>query len=102
MAAWFTYTSDGKPAWYVFQPAWATRNQTRLVDVWQTSKPLGTFSPPTRITTLTTVGKAELGFYFGNHKVGSNPTTVELFATLNYKFGDGTPQTRTLMRFKAK
>ena len=28
MAAWFTRTPDGKSAWYVFQPVWATVNSS--------------------------------------------------------------------------
>jgi hypothetical protein len=102
MAAWFTYTSDGKPAWYVFQPTWASRNSTVSADIWQTSKPPGSSSPPTGTTKLVTVGKAALGFYFGNYSRGSDPTTVEQFASFRYSFGDGAIQTRTLKRFKAK
>lgn len=102
MAAWFTYTPDGKPAWYVFQPSWATHIATRSAEVWQTGKPPGVISPPAGATKFTTVGAANLYFYFGSFESGPNPTSVEQFATFTYKLGDGAQQTRTLKRFKAK
>lgn len=102
MAAWFTYTPDGKPAWYVFQPSWATHIATRSAEVWQTGKPPGAISPPAGATKFTTVGAANLYFYFGSFESGPNPTSVEQFATFTYKLGDGAQQTRTLKRFKAK
>ncbi len=102
MAAWMTYTVDGKPAWYVFQPVWEQHNYTRPVDVWQTSKPPGATSPPAGPTKLITVGKAALAFIFSSDTRESNAATVELLASFAYKLGDGPEQTRTLKRFKAK
>lgn len=102
MAAWMTYTVDGKPAWYVFQPVWEQHNYTRPVAVWQTSKPPGATSPPAGPTKLTTVGKAALAFIFRSDTRESSAATVELTASFAYKLGDGPEQTRTLKRFKAK
>ncbi len=102
LAAWFTYTPDGKPAWYVFQPIWFSTASTRPVDVWQTSKPPGTVSPPVGTTKLTTVGTADLSFYFGEYSQNAGIKTVEQFAKFTFKLGDAPAQTRTLMRFKAK
>jgi hypothetical protein len=102
IAAWFTYTADGKPAWYVFQPVWETPIFTRPADVWQTSKPPGTFSPPPGTTKLTTVGTASLDFYFGTYNRGGALPSLEQFLIFTYKLSDGVQQKRTLMRFKAK
>lgn len=102
MAAWFTHTPDGKSAWYVFQPVWAFRAYTRYADGWQTNKPLSPSSPSAGTANFTTVGQAELDFYFGNYKFGTSPVTVELFDAFNYSFSDGPIQKRTLMRFKAR
>lgn len=102
MAAWFTYTADGKPAWYVFQPVWQTNTMTPYADVWQTSKPPGTVSPPPGAAKLETVGNAFLDFYFGYYNRGGALPTIEQFLNFNYKLGDGARQKRTLMRFRAK
>lgn len=100
MAAWFSYTADGQPAWYVFQPVWETPIFTRPADVWQTSKPPGTTSPPLGTTKLTTVGTAFLDFYFGTYTRGGALPSLEQFLNFHYKLGDGVQQKRTLMRFK--
>jgi hypothetical protein len=102
VAAWFTYTSDGKPAWYVFQPTWRQQDLTTTADVWQTSKPPGTSSPPSGATKLTTVGTARLGFYFGVNDLVLNSKAGELYGVLFFKLGDSASQTRTLTRFSAK
>ncbi len=103
LAAWLTYTADGKPAWYVFQPTtWPDITSAFPVDVWQTSKPPGAISPPVGDAKLTKVGFAGLTFYFGNYNRGANSVTVEEFARFYYQLGNEPRQTRILMRFKAK
>ncbi len=104
MAAWFSYTADGKPAWYVFQPIAGLAIVGPRTDVWQTSKPPGDFAPPPGVTKLTKAGEAGLDFYYGyyNRGAGAGLATVEQFAKFTYRLGDDAQQTRTLMRFKAK
>ena len=87
LAAWFTYTADGKPAWYVFQPKWDSRDGTTEVDLFVASRPPGSTSPPQTATSLTPVGKVLMVF---------NSDT----ATLVYQFGDGSRQRIDLVRFK--
>ncbi len=102
LAAWFTYKADGTPAWYVFQPIWTRQNVTNHAEVWQTSKPPGTRSPPTGATKLATVGKAMLGFYLGVDARITPPIAITQYATLTYSIGDALPQVKTLSKFKAK
>lgn len=90
MAAWFTYGTDGKAIWYVFQPNWLTSTQTATTDLVQTQRAPGPSSPPPNPTTTTVVGSAQLSFE-GFAIVNS--------ATLTYKFGNGPTQFRSLRRF---
>jgi hypothetical protein len=91
LVAWFTYSPDGKPAWYVFQPTWETSTSTRSVPMQQTQRPPGTSSPPPGATSLTVVGSAKLSFD-GFQGIDA--------ATLTYKFGDGPEQVRNIRKFK--
>lgn len=102
MAAWFTYTAEGKPAWYVFQPTWQRQDLTTRADILQTDKPPGSSSPPTGTTQFTTVGTASLGFFFNKNPTVPAAKIDELYAVLNYKLADGVDRSRSLTRFKAK
>lgn len=92
LAAWFTYTPDGKPMWYVFQPKWGSNSSTMDADLMQTSRPPGATSPPpTSPTSITKVGIAGLDFLnFGTADEGR----------LIYTFTGGPTLTRTIRRFK--
>lgn len=61
-AAWFTYSAEGKPQWYVFQPTWPTSSATGTVDLIQTSRMPSASAPPPNPTTNNIVGKASLDF----------------------------------------
>lgn len=61
-ATWFTYSADGKPSWYVFQPTWLGATTTRPVDLLQTDRKPGTTIPPPNPTNNTVVGTAWLNF----------------------------------------
>ena len=91
LAAWFTYTPDGKPMWYVFQPTWTTSSATVTSPLRQTSRLPGLTSPPPTATTYATVGSASLDFTnFGTADEGK----------LTYTFTGGTQQVRNIQRFK--
>jgi hypothetical protein len=95
LAAWFTYTPDGKPMWYVFQPTWQTSSATVEVPLMQTSRPPGTTSPPPNPTpgmvAYTLAGTASLDFTnFGTADEGK----------LTYTFNGGPKLVRTIQRFK--
>jgi hypothetical protein len=89
--AWFTFTADGKPAWYTFQPAWASVTVTAQASLFQSTRPPGASSPPAGANANTTVGVASLDFTTSSD--GDE-------AKLTYTFGSGTQQTRTIKRFK--
>jgi hypothetical protein len=90
-AAWFSYTPDGKPMWYVFQPKWETRFATAEAPLLQTSRPPGATSPPPGPTANSQVGTASLDFTnFGTADEGK----------LTYTISNGTKQVRTIQRFK--
>ena len=91
LAAWFTYTSDGKPMWYVFQPTFNTSAATVTTPLRQTSRLPGLTSPPPGPTSLTVVGSASLDFTnFGTADEGK----------LTYTFTGGGQQVRNIQRFK--
>jgi hypothetical protein len=91
LAAWFSYTADGKPMWYVFQPKWQTSSATTEVALLQTSRPPGATSPPLGSTSNSSVGTASLDFTnFGMTDEG----------TLTYTFINGAKQVRKIQRFK--
>ena len=100
LAAWFTYAADGKPAWYVFEPKWTNNQLSDRVDLWQTSKPPGSSSPPVGPTKLTTIGTARIGFYFGTVDKAVAPAPIEQFAELSYTLGEGVTQTKILRLYK--
>ncbi len=98
LAAWFTYTADGKPAWFVFQPTWATLYITASADLLQTMKPPGPTSPPPGATSLTTVGTARLDFSGGTGTVpgGAYPDGGKI----TYSLQGGPSITRGIVRYK--
>ncbi len=91
LAAWFTYTPDGKPMWYVFQPTWTTSASTVTTPLLQTSRLPGPTSPPPAPTSYATVGSASLDFTnFGTADEGK----------ITYTFTGGAQQVRNIQRFK--
>ena len=91
LAAWFTYTPDGKPMWYVFQPTFNTSAATATTPLRQTSRLPGSTSPPPGPTSSTVVGSASLDFTnFGTADEGK----------LTYTFTGGVQQVRNIQRFK--
>ena len=91
LAAWFTYTPDGKPMWYVFQPTWTTSSATVTTPLLQTSRLPGPTSPPPAPTSYATVGSASLDFTnFGTADEGK----------ITYTFTGGAQQVRNIQRFK--
>ena len=91
LAAWFTYTPDGKPMWYVFQPTWTTSSSTVTTPLLQTSRLPGPTSPPPAPTSYATVGSASLDF--------TNLSTADE-GKLTYTFTGGAQQVRNIQRFK--
>ena len=91
LAAWFTYGTDGKPIWYVFQPTWQSAAVTNGASMIQTRRPPGPTSPPSNPTSLTTVGTAKLDF--------SNTGAVDA-GKIVYTFNGGPTLTRNIQRFK--
>jgi hypothetical protein len=96
LAAWFTYTPDGKPAWFVFQPTWADGYVTTTADLLQSSRPPGPTSPSLGATTLAAVGKASLDFTIATSIAGSRWDGGRITYTLN----GGPTITRSIRRFK--
>jgi hypothetical protein len=91
LAAWFTYTPDGKPMWYVFQPKWETASATLTADLVQGSRLPGTTSPPPTAGTFVTAGTAKLDFTnFGTADEGK----------IIYTFANGVTITRNIQRFR--
>ena len=91
LAAWFTYTPDGKPIWYVFQPKWETNAATFTTDLLQTSRLPATTSPPPNPTTYAVAGSASLDFTnFGTADEGK----------LTYTLTGGAKLVRNIQRFK--
>lgn len=106
LATFFTYTADGKSAWYVFQPKWELPFRTQTADLWQTAKPPGTTSPPNGATQLITVGKASLTFLpldktdrFGQPYGPGTFNATEVKGKIIYRFGDGMEEERNIVRF---
>jgi hypothetical protein len=76
LAAWFTYSPDGKPVWYVFQPKFETAFTTFATDLLQTSRKPGPTDSPPNPTSSTNVGTAKLNFgYNGLYRTGDVPFT---------------------------
>jgi hypothetical protein len=91
LAAWFSYTPDGKPMWYTFQPKWQTSSATAEAALLQASRPPGATSPPPGTTSSVTVGTASLDF--------TNLGTADE-GKLTYTFNNGTKLVRTIQRLK--
>jgi hypothetical protein len=102
LATWFTYTPDGKPIWYVFQPKSLGRIIGDTTPLLQTSKPPSNIIPLPGNTQFTTVGEAGYQSYFTPILSGPNAGQPELIIKLFYRFGDGKWQTRVLRRFSAQ
>lgn len=92
LAAWFTYTADGKPIWWVFQPRWQNNIETMEADLVQATRMPGANSPPLTPRTIDVVGKARLSF--------RRVETVAEIGTITYSIGNGPTLTRTIQRFK--
>ena len=106
LAAFFTYSADGKPAWYVFQPTWELPFRTKTAELWQTAKPPSATSPPSGATQLIPVGQAKLDFLplgirdlFGNIIVPDTFDATEVKGRITYKFGNSPEQERNMVRF---
>lgn len=91
LAAWFTYGTDGKAIWYVFQPTWQTSTASADAPLFHTSRAPGPTSPPPNPTSISIAGTASLDFTnFGTGETG----------TLSYTFNGGTKLVRNIQRFK--
>ncbi len=95
LAAWFTYTPDGKPMWYVFQPAWESGVGTKSAPLLQASRPPGATSPPPTPTSSIAVGTASLNFSKGSSQSGTSDGTGKI----TYTFNGGPTITRNIQRF---
>ncbi len=91
LAAWFTFTSDGKSAWYTFQPTWASASVTAEAPLLQSTRQPGAVNPPSGPNTNTAAGVASLDF---------TTSSAGDEGTLIYTFGTGVKQVRTIKRFK--
>jgi hypothetical protein len=91
LAAWFSYTADGKPIWYVFQPKWVTSSATDIANLLQGSRLPGAMSPPPTMGSFTSVGTAKLDF-----------TNIGIAdeGKLSYTFTNGATMTRNIVRFR--
>ena len=94
LAAWFTYGTDGKPIWYVFQPTWQTFAATFAAPISQTSRMQGPTSPPPNPTSYTTVGTASLDF------TSIDPAVPYNAGKLTYTFSGGQTLVRNIRRFQ--
>ena len=97
LAAWFTYGTDGKPIWYVFQPTWEDFAVTTSAAISQTSRMPGPTVPPPNPTSYTTVGTASLDFRSIPSAAGQ---TMFDAGTLTYTFTGGPTTVRNIQRFK--
>lgn len=99
VATWFTYTRDGKGAWYSYQPLppkWASEYKTLTDDFYLLSRPPGTTSPPAPPSTGVTAGTASIDFtpvFESDNRVRFN------IARFTYRLHGEQAQTRTLTRF---
>ncbi len=101
LATWFTYTPDGKPIWYVFQPK-VSRIIAAPTPLMTTSKPAGNVIPLTGSTQFSVVGEAGYQSYFTPILSGPNKGEPEFIIKLFYRFGEGAWQSRVLRRFSAQ
>ena len=90
-AAWFTFTPDGKSAWYSFQPTWASTSVTAEAPLLQSTRPPSASNPPPGPNTNTAAGVASLDFTTSSE--GDE-------GTLTYTFGTSAKQVRTIKRFR--
>ena len=63
LATWFTYSADGKPQWYFFQPKFNTAYGALATDLFQTSRFSSATIPPPNATSSVVVGSATLDFF---------------------------------------
>jgi hypothetical protein len=92
LVAWFTYTPDGKPMWYVTQPGWTSATATTTAPLVQVSRLPGLNSPPpTAQQPNVTAGTASLDF--------TNTGTADV-GKITYTFTGGATLTRNIQRFK--
>ncbi|MBL8522760.1 MAG: hypothetical protein JNN20_03625 [Betaproteobacteria bacterium] len=94
LAAWFTYTPDGKPMWYTFQPEWEYGMGTKSAPLLQASRLPGATSPPPTPTSSIAVGSAKLTF-----GKGSTESPRDSTGTITYSFNGGPTITRNIQRF---
>lgn len=92
LAAWYTYGADGKPAWYTFQPKWATSLSTAEADLIKSERRPGTATPPPNPTSNQAVGKAKLEF-------ASNSESTVISLKLTITFTGSEPRTWIVRRF---
>ena len=99
LAAWFTYGTDGKPIWYVFQPTWQTFAATVTADLLRTSRAPGTMVPPPNPTTYAVAGTASLDFTHIDGDVFLAVAEADQ-GKLTYTFTGGPTTVRNIRRFK--
>ena len=102
LVTWFTYTTDGKPIWYVFQIKVTGRIFGGNAPLLQTSKLPGNVIPLTGNTQFSVVGEAGYQSYFTPILSGPNKGEPEFIIKLFYRFGEGAWQSRVLRRFSAQ
>jgi hypothetical protein len=91
LVAWFTYTPDGKPMWYVTQPGWTSATATATAQLLQVSRLPGSISPPPTTGSSVSVGTASLDF--------TNTGTADT-GKITYTFTGGATLTRNIQRFR--
>jgi hypothetical protein len=91
LVAWFTYTPDGKPMWYVTQPGWTSATATATAQLSQVNRIPGLSSPPPTTGTSVSVGTASLDF--------TNTGTADT-GKITYTFTGGATLTRNIQRFR--
>lgn len=98
LAAWFTFSPDGKQIWNVFQPKWDTYYTTFDADLLQAKRMPGMTSPPSTAGSNTVIGKARLEF---SRCCDSSNSGAIIY---RYALPDGnyglTEQVRGIVRFK--
>ena len=92
LAAWFSYTPDGKPIWYIFQPRWQTATTTFPADIVQASRLPGATSPPPTVTSPALAG--------GTATLDFTVTGSATEGRIIYSFGSGPTLIRNIQRFK--
>lgn len=91
LAAWFTYTPDGKPIWYVIEGGAWTTFATYEGPLLQTSRPSAMNPVPNLTFSVATAGTAKLDF--ANLGIADE-------GKFTYTFTGGVTQIRSIQRFK--